>query len=104
MGYDDDDFSDLPPEEQKKISEQIEFELMFYREVAGTDNVEVVAMPDAEGRFLSKAELELVQKECKRLKVRLLYRVSHGKVATVLDVKTHRVGVMPEYSSEGFSC
>lgn len=104
MRHDDDDFADLPQEEQKKLKDQLEFELMFYKAVAGTDNIEIIALPDAEGNYLSKGELEIVQKECKRLKIKLLYRVSHGKVATVFDAKTHKVGVVPEFNPEGFPC
>ena len=90
--------------ENDLYSKEIEFERNFYSYLVNDTNFEVIPIPDENGKFLSKEEKKLITKEAARLGIKLIYRVSHGKIATVFSPYTLKVGVMPDTDSKGFTC
>lgn len=101
MDWDDDDYGvDLTEED----IENIQFEQLFYELIAGTSLIEVLPIPDVDGSVMSSEDLQSLQEECKKRKITVLYRISHGKVATIFDPKSLKVGVVPEFSFIGFPC
>jgi len=88
----------------KSLKQDIEFEVLFYETVAKTRKIQVVALPDADGDYATPQELNIIKKQCVRKKLKLLYRISHGQLATVFDPNTMLTGIMPEDSIHGFVC
>ena len=110
-GYDDNDDIDADDEYieiQKDVLEDIqqdaEFERSFYIAVCGTDEFEVIPIPDKNGYVVSHEEKTYLEAAAKRQGLKILYRISHGKYATVFDPQTGKLGIMPETNSRGFAC
>jgi len=94
---------------EDSMEEDIEFINSFFMAVAGTENYEIVPIPDENGEIVSAKDLKLLEKECKKLNLKLIYRVSHIRlgernVATVLDPISKITGVMPDFNGIGFPC
>jgi hypothetical protein len=101
MDWDDDNYGvDLTEEDIENIA----FETMFYELLSNTLDVQIIPIPDFDGFIIPEEDLEIIKKECKKANIKLLYRVSHGKIATILDPKTLKIGVMPEFNLIGFPC
>ena len=96
------DFEDT--EIVRQLVREYNFELAFYKAVAGTDNFEIIPYPDETGHYLDSIQLKSLIRNYKKDNKSILIRVSHGKFATVYDEKTQKVGVMPEQDHDGFSC
>jgi hypothetical protein len=101
MDWDDDDYGiDLTEED----AEAVAFEKHFYKLLSGTDEVQVLPMSKDDEFTITEEDIKLISIECKKNNIKLLYRISHGQVATVFDPNTGNVGVMPEFNSVGFPC
>lgn len=100
--YDEDSFIEVDKED---VHEEHEYEILFYRVLTGSDNFEIVPLPNIYGENLTQKELRQIESQCKAEGIALVYRVSHGtKVATIFNSKTMVTGVVPEDSNEGFFC
>lgn len=86
------------------FEQEVEFEDMFYKSICGTDRYEVIPIPDESGNIITPQELKIIKAEAFRQNIKILYRISHGKFATVFDPQTGKIGVMPETNSRGFAC
>lgn len=86
------------------LVKEIEFELQFYSYIAGTNKFEVLPIPLMDGSYLTAEEKASIIAECGHKKISLVYRVSHGKYATVFCPNTNRVGIVPEDDPRGFPC
>jgi hypothetical protein len=100
IDYNDSDTEELTEED----IENIEFEQVFYTLLAGTENLEIIPIPDEDGFVIDNKELKLIQNECSIRGIKLLYRISHGKTATIFDPVLLKIGVVPEFNLLGFSC
>jgi len=90
---------------QSNFDMDMEFELLFYEVLNGTiENLEVLPLPDFDGIILSNEEIKAVKEECDKAGLRLMYRISHGRVATILNRDTKYTGIVPENNSDGFYC
>lgn len=99
----EDESEELSPEEQADIESSIEMEIEFFRLLSGTEKIEVVPIPDPDGDILDPEQLKLIQQECKRQNLRLLYRIGHKTHSTIFDPKTKLTGVVPD-NHRGFYC
>ena len=101
MDWDEDDYGiDLTEEDIENLA----FEQLFYELLSGTNAIQVLPIPDFDGYIVTPEDIKQIQLECNKAKIKLLYRVSHGKVATIFDPKTFKIGVIPEFNLVGFPC
>lgn len=108
-----DELEGLTDEELEALQEElegelegsgVEFELQFYAHVCDSEDFHVLAIPDSDGHIPDSSDLNKVRRQVALLGSNLVYRVSHGKFATVYSPKTGKVGVVPENNPDGFSC
>lgn len=98
------DEEQLGSDEMEQVKEEFEFEISFYSTIAKTEAFEIIPIPDDRGYVPTAKELKLIQLECKKMGVGLLYRLHLGKHAIIYNPKDlERIGVMP-VNSEGFHC
>lgn len=88
----------------EQLVKEIEFELKFYSYIAGTNKFEVLPIPLLDGTYLTQEEKASIIADCRHKKIALVYRVSHGKFATVFCPDNNRVGIVPEDDPRGFPC
>ena len=100
----DDDSINLSKEEVEDIESAVEMEFSFFKLLSGTDKVEVLGIPDEDGDVISSEQLSIVQQECKRQNIKLLYRMVHRKYSTIFDPDTKLTGVVPDNNHRGFYC
>jgi hypothetical protein len=101
MEWDEDDYGvDLTEDDIENIA----FESLFYELLTGTTEIQVVPMPDIDGFIIPEEDLKIIKNECIKAEIKLIYRISHGKVATIFDPKTLKTGVIPEFNLIGFPC
>jgi hypothetical protein len=100
----DDEYLTTSEEVLKEVEQEVEFERGFYEAVCDTDNFEVILIPDERGYILKKEDKLLLETSARQQGIKLLYRISHGKFATVFDPQTGKIGVMPETNNRGFAC
>lgn len=91
-------------EVDEQLVKEIEFELKFYSYIAGTDRFEVMPIPMMDGTMLSPEEKAMIIADCRNKKIELVYRISHGRYATIFCSNTKVVGVVPEDDPRGFPC
>jgi len=103
--FEDDDLEEFADafEDLEELEEHFNFEMKFYTHVAGTKNFDVIPYPEGV-EDLSPKHLKLLELNIKKEGKKVLYRVSHGKFATVYDNDTKKVGVLPEDNFLGFEC
>lgn len=100
-----DDYDDISEVNKEEVQEVLEYEILFYRVLTGSENFEVIPLPDPSGENLTPKEMRQIEKQCQEEGIKLVYRVSHGsKVATIFNSATMVTGVVPEESNEGFFC
>ena len=89
---------------EEELVKEIEFELNFYSYIAGTNKFEVLPIPLMDGSYLTPEEKATIIADCRSKKIALVYRVSHGKYATVFVPGSTRIGIVPEDDPRGFPC
>lgn len=102
--FDDESLNNLTKEEVEDIESAVEMEFNFFRLLSGTDKVEIIPIPDEDGDIITPEQLDIVQKECKRQKIKLLYRMVHISHSTIFDPDTKLTGVVPDNNHRGFYC
>ena len=90
--------------DMEQVEKEFEYEKAFYQAVTGKELFDVIPIPDESGYIPTAKELKLIQLEYKRQNIKVLFRISHGKYATVYDSETGKIGMMPEGDSKGFFC
>jgi hypothetical protein len=88
----------------KEVKSDIDFEEDFYKAVARTDRLQIITLPDSDGYFATPQEIDIIKRQCDRKKLKLLYRISHGKLMTVLDPSTKLTGIVPDSAIKCFVC
>jgi hypothetical protein len=91
-------------QDMEQVEKEFDFERAFYIAVTGTEIFDVIPIPDDSGYIPTAKELKLIQLEYNRQKMKVIFRISHGKHATVYDPDTGKIGIMPEGNSKGFFC
>lgn len=99
------DEEQLGSDEMEQIAkEEFEFEISFYSTIAKAEAFEIIPIPDSRGYIPSAKELKLIQLECKKMGVELLYKLRLNSYEIIYNPKNlERLGVMP-IDSEGFDC
>ena len=100
----EDNDNDLTTFEKADMETTIEMEINFYKILAKTTKIEVLSIPDEDGIIISPDELKLVQQECKKQKIKLLYRMIHSNHSTIFDPDTKLTGILPDDNHRGFYC
>jgi hypothetical protein len=100
----DSEYTEIDQKMIDLLEKELNFERKFYSYVGGTDNFEVLLIPDEKGYVPTKEEIDYIEEDARIHKIKVLYRVSHGKFATVFNPETGKVGVMPENNTKGFAC
>lgn len=104
MGDDPKDNNQQLDTAMEHLEKEFEFEKAFYIAVTGTEKFDIIPIPDESGYVPTSKELKLIQLEYDRQGIKVLFRISHGKYATVYDPETGKIGMMPEGNSKGFFC
>lgn len=81
-----------------------EFELRAYAYVAGSDDFEILPVPDLQGEVPTPEEFRLIANDYKSKNTKLLYRVSHGSNVVVYSLDMDKIGIFPENHEHGFPC
>lgn len=102
--FDDDLETEIEDNFLEDDQENIIFEQQIYQVISKTNKIYIVPFPDSEGRYLKTKELNSIRKYCSKEKLKILFRVSHGKTATLLDSETHLTGLIPNIDVYGFFC
>lgn len=84
------------------VVDELAFELAFFEAIAGTDKFEIIPINH---QFMpTPEEMELLQEQCDKDGLELLYKISHKDVATIYCAKTGKTGIIPESNTYGFDC
>ena len=86
------------------LAEDIQFEMGFYSYIAGSTDYEVLPIGGAEGLLLSEEDFEHIHLKAEQEGIVILYRVCLGETAIIVNPKTDKIGIVPEYSNDGFPC
>lgn len=89
---------------EDKALAHIEFELGFFSYIAGTNDFEVIAVPDFDGSIPSEEEFNFLSDEYKKQGLKLLYRISGKNCAVVCCKDLIKIGIVPEDNQHGFPC
>lgn len=91
-----------------KILDEVWFEKEFYKIIANTDQYDVVDIDVSNKNSLKESELLsklAIEAHCKKNNLKILYRISYGNYAVVLDKdNSEKVGIVPENNSDGWEC
>lgn len=83
--------------EFEKLVEDLEkFEDSFYCALAGTDRYEILPTMTEDGKVLTEEQISLIQRECNRLGLTILYRIDNIKNMVMVNSKTLKVGYVTD--------
>lgn len=89
---------ELTEEQYDKLIMDLEiFEENFYKALASTERYEIIPTSTEEGKVLSKEQLSLLTEECKRLGLKILYKVDlNSNTVLLINPKTLKTGYITE--------
>ena len=86
---------ELTEEQYEQLAEDIEeFQDEFLKLLAGTHKYEIIPSTDESGRPLDKKHYELLKAECRRLGLKILYRIDLGNQTVLVNAKTLKIGII----------
>ena len=87
---------DLDTEEYTNFMNELdEFYENFYSKLAGSKNWEVLSYTDEEGNTFTHEQLLPIIKECKRLGIRIIWKVDNGNHQYFICLDTMKIGIPP---------
>lgn len=88
---------EISQDELEKLTLDLQqFEDRFYLALSETDRFEIVSTIDDSGRPLSKEQLSLINQECLRLGVKVIYRIDTDKAVLLVNPKNLKIGYLTE--------
>ena len=102
---DEDSFLDYLEEKvMENHAEEAQYEYAFYKHIAGSEEFDIIPIPNIDGSYLSTQEKLDIASYARTNNNKLLYRVSLGDVAVVFGLEGGLIGIQPEFCAHGFPC
>lgn len=88
----------LSPEEYDKLFSDLEqFDDKFYKILAKTEKYEIISTTLEDGTEISKEQLALLTRECRRMGYAILYRIEvNGDNVILFNPKSMKIGYITE--------
>lgn len=80
----------------KLIMDLNEFDNKFFEYLAESPKYEIVPITSEEGLILTKEQIALVQRECNRLGLNVLYRIEEHNAIVMINPHTMKIGYITE--------
>lgn len=91
-------------QEAEEELKHYQFESKFFYILAESEDLELIPIPDYDGKNLQELEKISILEEARLEGRAVLYRISLGEIAVVFAPGGEKLGILPENELHGFFC